>query len=263
VAAGGARRRGDVSGAATGLKLTALTGLPNVAKGDDLAALLRDAAARAGLRLAGGVLVVCQKIVSKAEGRVVALSEIEPSERARVIAAEDDKDPRHVEVVLRESVRLVRRGHGVMICETRHGFVCANAGVDLSNAPADDTAVLLPEDADASAHGLRDALRENGDDALAVIVSDTFGRPWREGLVDVAIGCAGLAPVDDLRGRRDWMGRDLAVTTMATADQFAAAAGLLMEKGSGIPAVWIDGLTPRGDGALRDTLRDSESDLFR
>jgi coenzyme F420-0:L-glutamate ligase/coenzyme F420-1:gamma-L-glutamate ligase len=250
-----------VNGAPTGLTLTALTGLPKVAKGDDLAALLREAAARAGLRLAGGVLVVCQKIVSKAEGRVVALGEIEPSERARSIAAEDGKDPRHVELVLRESVRVVRRGHGVMICETRHGFVCANAGVDLSNAPADDTAVLLPEDADASARALRDALREDGD--LAVIVSDTFGRPWREGLVDVAIGCAGLAPVDDLRGQRDWMGRDLAVTTMATADQLAAAAGLLMEKGSGVPAVWIEGLVPRGDGALCDTLRDSESDLFR
>ena len=252
-----------MSGTPAGLKLTGLAGIPKVAKGDDLAALLRDAAARAGLRLAGGVLVVCQKIVSKAEGRVVALAEIEPSERARAIAAEDGKDPRHIELVLRESVRVVRRGHGVMICETRHGFVCANAGVDLSNAPSDDAAVLLPEDADASARALRDALREDGDGALAVIVSDTFGRPWREGLVDVAIGCAGLAPVDDLRGRRDWMGRELAVTEMATADQLAAAAGLLMAKGSGVPAVWIEGLAPRGDGALRDTLRDPDTDLFR
>jgi coenzyme F420-0:L-glutamate ligase/coenzyme F420-1:gamma-L-glutamate ligase len=245
------------------VRLIPLTGLPEIEPDADLAGLIREAAAKAGIELDRRIVVVCQKIISKAEGRLVRLADVVPSKQAREIGAEHERDPRQVEIVLQESKRIVRRGHGVLITETHHGFVCANAGVDLSNAPADDTAVLLPEDADASARGLRDALRENGDDALAVIVSDTFGRPWREGLVDVAIGCAGLAPVDDLRGRRDWMGRDLAVTTMATADQFAAAAGLLMEKGSGIPAVWIDGLTPRGDGALRDTLRDSESDLFR
>ena len=231
--------------------------------GDDLAALVRAAAARQGLRLAGGVLVVCQKVVSKVEGRVVALGDVTPSAEAVRIAAEDGKDPRHVEIVLRESKRIVRRGRGVLICETRHGFVCANAGVDLSNAPEADVAVLLPEDPDASAARLRAALVAAGAGPLAVIVSDTFGRPWREGLVDVAIGCAGLAPIEDLRGRPDLAGRTLQVTAMATADQLAAAAGLLMTKDSGIPAVWIEGFLPAGEGSVRSTLRDPAQDLFR
>jgi coenzyme F420-0:L-glutamate ligase/coenzyme F420-1:gamma-L-glutamate ligase len=245
------------------LRLTPLPGMPPVREGDDLAALVRRAATEAGVILSSGVLVVCQKVVSKAEGRLVRLAEVEPSEAARRIAAEDAKDPRHVEVVLRETVRLVRRGHGVLICETRHGFVCANAGVDLSNAPAEDVAVLLPIDPDASARRLRDALRGAGAGPLAVIVSDTFGRPWREGLVDQAIGCAGIAPIADLRGRPDWAGRDLQITATATADQLAAAAGLLMVKDAGIPAVWVEGVTPEGDGHIRDTLRDPASDLFR
>jgi coenzyme F420-0:L-glutamate ligase/coenzyme F420-1:gamma-L-glutamate ligase len=141
--------------------------------------------------------------------------------------------------------------------------VCANAGVDLSNAPADGVAVLLPEDPDASAERLRAALAAAGAGPLAVVVSDTFGRPWREGLVDVAIGCAGIAPIEDLRGRPDLAGRILQVTAMATADQLAAAAGLLMTKDSGIPAVWIDGLAPAGTGTVRSTLRDPTQDLFR
>jgi coenzyme F420-0:L-glutamate ligase/coenzyme F420-1:gamma-L-glutamate ligase len=252
-----------VSEAPDSIRLLPLPGLPLVEPGDDLTALLSAAARRAGVALEGGVLVVCQKIVSKAEGRVVRLGDVEPSDEARRIAAEDDKDPRHVELVLRESVRIVRRGHGVMICETRHGFVCANAGVDLSNAPEADSAVLLPGDPDRSARELRDALLSGAAGPLAVIVSDTFGRPWREGLVDVAIGCAGIAPVADLRGRPDLGGRELQVTTTATADQLAAAAGLLMGKDAGIPAVWIEGVAVRGDGALRDTLRDPEQDLFR
>jgi coenzyme F420-0:L-glutamate ligase/coenzyme F420-1:gamma-L-glutamate ligase len=245
------------------LTLTALPGVPAVGPGDDLAALLSTAADEAGVTLADGVLVVCQKIVSKAEGRLVELSSVEPSPEALRIADEDDKDPRHVEVVLRETVRIVRRGHRVMICQTRHGFVCANAGVDLSNAPGDEVAVLLPEDSDASAARLRAGLRAITGHDVAVVISDTFGRPWREGLVDIAIGCAGMAPVDDIRGQLDWTGRELLVTTNATADQMAAAAGMLMVKSAGIPAVWIKGITPRGDGKLVDTLRDSESDLFR
>ncbi len=244
------------------LRLVALTGMPAVQTGDDLPALIRAAAVASGVSLGNGVLVVCQKVVSKAEGRTVNLADVEPSDRAREIAAEDEKDPRHVELVLRETVRLVRRGHGVMICETKHGFVCANAGVDLSNAPAPESAVLLPIDPDASAAGIWDALRSDAG-PLAVIVSDTFGRPWREGLVDLAIGCAGLAPVDDQRGGRDWAGRELEVTATATADQLAAAAGLLMRKDAGVPAVWIEGITPWGDGRVRDTLRSPESDLFR
>jgi len=158
----------------------------------------------------------------------------------------------------------VRHKNGVMICETHHGFVCANAGVDLSNATGPDTAVLLPVDVDASARRLRDALlagREGG--ALAVVVSDTFGRPWREGLVDVALGCAGMAPIDDFRGGADLVGRELEVTATATADQLAAAAGLLMPKASGIPAVWFEGLSLEGDGTVQETLRDPATDLFR
>lgn len=245
------------------LTLTALPDVPAVAPGDDLAALLSAAADKAGITLANGVLVVCQKVVSKAEGRLVDLASVEPSPEALRIAEEDEKDPRHVEVVLRETVRIVRRGHRVMICQTRHGFVCANAGVDLSNAPGDEIAVLLPEDSDASARALRAALRAITGHDVAVVISDTFGRPWREGLVDIAIGCAGMSPVDDIRGQSDWTGRELLVTTNATADQMAAAAGILMLKNAGIPAVWIQGMPPKGDGKLVDILRDSESDLFR
>lgn len=245
------------------VRLVPLEGVPAVAPGDDLAALLGEAAARAGLAFDRGVLVVCQKIVSKAEGRLVRLSDVEPSPRAVEIAREDGKDPRHVEVVLRETVRVVRRGHGVLIAETRHGFVCANAGVDLSNAPGPDVAVLLPHDPDASAARLRRDLEARGAREIAVVVSDTFGRPWREGLVDMAIGCSGLAPVADARGARDWSGRELLVTATATPDQLAAAAGLLMVKDAGVPAVWIEGFTPEGDGGIRDLLRDPATDLFR
>ena len=246
-----------------GLQLTSLPGIPLLAPGDDLAALIAEAAARARVALAHGVLVVCQKVVSKSEGRLVALADVEPSPEARRIAQEHAKDPRHIEVILRETRRIVRRAHGVLICETRHGFVCANAGVDLSNAPGPEIAVLLPEDPDASAARLRGALAARGAGPLAVIVSDTFGRPWREGLVDVAIGCAGIAPIDDLAGRPDLMGRLLQVTATATVDQLAAAAGLLMRKDAGVPAVWVAGVTPQGDGRVADMLRRPETDLFR
>jgi len=245
------------------LQLIALPLAAEVSPGDDLAGLLFEAACTADVRLDDGVLVVCQKVVSKAEGRLVALGDVEPSEEARRIAADHDKDPRHIEVVLRETARIVRRGHGVLICETRHGFVCANAGVDLSNAPGPEIAVLLPEDSDASARHLLEGLRGRGAGQLGVVVCDTFGRPWREGLVDMAIGSAGLAPIDDLRGGADRSGRELQVTTMASVDQLAAAAGLLMPKDAGIPAVWVAGMTPQGDGRVRDILRDSEQDLFR
>jgi len=245
------------------LRLVALRGLPAVQPGDDLAAQVAAAARAQGLALANGVLVVAQKVVSKAEGRVVRLADVEPSAEARRIAAQDGKDPRHVEVVLRETARVVRHARGVWIAETRHGFVCANAGVDLSNAPEADVAVLLPLDPDASARRLREALVAAGGGPLAVIVSDTFGRPWREGLVDVALGSAGLAPVTDWRGRRDLAGRPLEVTAMAQVDQLAAAAGLLMGKDAGVPAVWIEGLAPAGDGAVRELLRDPAADLFR
>jgi coenzyme F420-0:L-glutamate ligase/coenzyme F420-1:gamma-L-glutamate ligase len=245
------------------LRLRPLRGIGLVQPGDDLAALLIAAARADGILLSDGVLVICQKVVSKAEGRLVTLSSVDPSDQARRLAAEDGKDPRHLEVILQQTARIVRRGPGVLICETHHGFVCANAGVDLSNAPGEDVAVLLPEDPDRSARRLRAALALPGRPALAVIVSDTFGRPFREGLVDVALGCAGLAPIDDLRGSRDLSGRMLQVTAMATADQLAAAAGMLMGKDAGVPAVWIEGFPPRGDGDARALLRRRELDLFR
>jgi coenzyme F420-0:L-glutamate ligase/coenzyme F420-1:gamma-L-glutamate ligase len=246
------------------LRLRALTGVPAIAPGDDLAAALADAARAGGVALRGGALVVCQKVVSKQEGRLARLAEVEPSAEAARIGREDGKDARQVELVLRETRRVVRRGHGVLICETHHGFVCANAGVDLSNAPAEGVAVLLPLDPDASARRLRAELLARGaGEPLAVIVSDTFGRPWREGLVDVAIGCAGLRPLEDWRGRRDLRGRELAVTVNAAADQLAAAAGLLMAKDAGIPAVWIEGPLPFGEGSARDLLRPPATDLFR
>ncbi len=245
------------------LVLRAVPGIPLIAPGDDLAAAIDAAARKAGIPLRNGVLVVCQKVVSKAEGRVVALADVTPSKAALRIAAEDDKDARQVEIVLRESARIVRRGHRVLISETRHGFVCANAGVDLSNALRPDTAVLLPENPDASARVLREALMQRGQGPLGLVISDTFGRPWREGLIDQAIGSAGLALLDDARGREDLMGRPLEVTSMATVDQLAAAAGILMTKASGIAAVWVEGIRPAGDGAVRELLRDPETDLFR
>ena len=245
------------------LRLVPIPGLPEVEPGTDLAELIRGAANDAGIDLAGTVLVVCQKIVSKAEGRLVSLADVEPSDEALEIAKEHDRDPRQVEVVLRESRRIVRRGNGVLITETHHGFVCANAGVDLSNAPGPDVAVLLPEDPDESARRLCDALSSPAG-PTPVIISDTFGRPWREGLVDVALGSAGLAPIRDDRGSRDRAGRELIVTQPATADQLAAAAGLLMWKSAGVPVVVIEGFPIEGDGSVKEALlRDPSTDLFR
>ena len=236
------------------MRLRALEGLPEIPPGDDLAARL------ASLVPPGpGILVVAQKIVSKAEGRLVSLADIVPSERAIALARELGKEPRHTELVLREAKRVVRTAPGVLITETRHGLVCANSGVDLSNAPGDEIAVLLPLDPDASAERIRVALGPG----RAVIISDTFGRPWREGLVDVAIGVAGLAPFKSYIGETDRAGRELQVTVMARADQIAAAAGILMEKEAGTPAVWVEGLPIEGKGALRDLLRDPARDLFR
>ena len=245
------------------ITLTPLRGLPEVTPGADLAALVREAATRAGITLSDGVLCVCQKIISKAEGALVDLRTLTPRPEAIAIAAEDEKDPRHIELILRESVRTVRRAKYVLITETIHGFVCANAGVDLSNAPDDHTAVILPRDPDASARRLREALQAAGCGPLAVIITDTFGRPWREGLVDVALGVSGIAPLDDLRGSTDRRGRELQVTIPATADALAAAAGLLMKKADGVPAVWVTGVALQGDGNARQLIRDSKLDLFR
>ncbi|HEY0343289.1 MAG TPA: coenzyme F420-0:L-glutamate ligase [Solirubrobacteraceae bacterium] len=241
----------------------ALSGLPEVHQGDDLAALLLAAATTLA---DGDVLVVAHKVVSKAEGRVVALAAVEPGERARALAADHGKDPRVVEVILRESSAIVRSRPGVLICRTPHGFVCANAGVDASNAGRPGELILLPADPDASARALRRRLRALSGVAPAIVVSDSFGRAWRVGQCDVAIGAAGLAPVDDWRGRRDAAGRELAATIVAVADEAAAAADLARAKDGGEPAVLVRGLEHHvtdadGPGAAA-LVRERSEDLF-
>jgi len=205
------------------------------------------------------VVAVAQKIVSKAEGAIVDLREIQPSALAGYWAAEHGKDPRLIELIFAQSRRIVKMDRGVLIAETRTGLVCANAGVDQSNVEGDDFATVLPNDPDASARRLRESLG-----CGAVIITDTFGRPWREGLVDVAIGVSGLEPLDDLRGRVDWHGRKLAGTIVAVADQLAAAAGLLMPKAAGCPVVLIRGFQWQpAEGSARPLLRKPAEDLFR
>ncbi|MGH2744731.1 MAG: coenzyme F420-0:L-glutamate ligase [Pseudonocardiaceae bacterium] len=247
------------------LAVRPLPPLPDVRPGDDLAALLADAAPA---DLADGdVLVVAHKVVSKAEGRVRSLDEIEPGERARVLAAEHRKDPRLVQAVLDESAGIVRARDGVLVCETRHGFVCANAGVDQSNASRPGELVLLPEDPDASAGGLREGLAAARGTRPAVVIADSFGRAWRLGQTDVAIGVAGLRALDPWIGRPDAYGRELRATSIAIADAVAAAADLVRTKDSRQPAVLVRGLERYvtaedgpGGAALR---RPREDDLFR
>jgi coenzyme F420-0:L-glutamate ligase/coenzyme F420-1:gamma-L-glutamate ligase len=247
------------------IEARALPGLPEIRPGDDLAGLLARAAD--GELRDGDVLVVAHKVVSKAEGAVVALDEIVPGEEARLLAAEHGKDPRAVQVVLDEAVELVRAQRGVLIARTRHGFVCANAGVDASNAAVEDELILLPRDPDASARALRARLRALTGAAPAVVVSDSFGRAWRHGQCDVAVGIAGLTALDDWRGRQDSAGRELRATVIAVADQAAAAADLARDKASREPAVVVRGLERHvtaedGPGAAA-LVRPLEDDLFR
>jgi coenzyme F420-0:L-glutamate ligase / coenzyme F420-1:gamma-L-glutamate ligase len=245
-----------------------IPGLPMVRPGDDLALLLGDAieAARVGLKT-GDAVAVCQKVVSKAEGAVVDLDDVVPSDFATQLAArtEGGKDPRAVEVILRETSRIVRMDRGHVICETRHGWVCANAGVDESNGVAPGILTLLPRDPDASAEGLRARLAARFGVEIAVVVTDTFGRPWREGLIEVALGCAGMDPLLDLRGRADLAGRELHHTVVAIADEVAAAAGLVMEKDSAVAAAIVRGVryTAGSAGAAARLVRKPELDLFR
>jgi coenzyme F420-0:L-glutamate ligase/coenzyme F420-1:gamma-L-glutamate ligase len=206
--------------------------------------------------------VLAQKIVSKSEGRVIALAGIEPSERAREIAG-DDEDPRRIEVILREAARVVRVRPPLVIAETTHGFICASAGVDASNAPEPDTLVLLPDDPDASAQRIRDRLRELTGREVAVLVTDSFGRPWRQGTIDVALGAAGLEVMRDLRGTRDRAGYELHSTVIATGDEIASAAELVMGKADGVPAAVVRGLDVAGDGHARELVIPEERDLFR
>ena len=245
----------------------ALVGVPDVGRGDDLAALLCTAAGTSvsGLRY-GDVLVVAHKVVSKAEGRTIALAGVTPGERAIALAAEHGKDARLMEVILGETAAVVASRPGVLICRTRHGYVCANAGVDASNAP-DGELVLLPADPDASARALRARLRELTGVAPAVVITDSFGRAWRVGQCDVAIGVAGLSVLDDWRGRTDGAGRRLEATVIAVADEAAAAADLARRKDSGEPAVLVRGLERHvsdGDGPGAAALvRALDEDLFR
>jgi coenzyme F420-0:L-glutamate ligase / coenzyme F420-1:gamma-L-glutamate ligase len=240
------------------VRIRPIAGIPELRAGDDLAALLAEAAELED----GDVVVVAHKAVSKAEGRVVDLREVQPSPTAVALAG--DYDPRQVETVLRESVRLVRARRGFVIAETRHGFVCASAGVDASNAPAPGHVVLLPEDPDASAERLRVRLHELTGRTVAVLVTDSFGRAWRQGTTDVAVGAAGLSVLLDLAGTRDAAGYELRGTTIAVADEIAGAAELVLGKTAGVPAAIVRGVGHlAGHGRAGDLVMPPERDLFR
>jgi coenzyme F420-0:L-glutamate ligase/coenzyme F420-1:gamma-L-glutamate ligase len=249
----------------TQLTVTAVNGLPEIRPGDDLATSIRDAARAQGAELRDGdIVVVAQKIVSKSEGRIVRLADVVPGERAREMAAESGKDARQLEVVLSECAKIVRWERGILICETHHGFVCANAGVDRSNAGAPDTVILLPVDPDASATRLRDAFRTVAGATVAVVVTDTFGRAWREGHTNVAIGIAGLPALKRYVGQRDPEGYELRVTEIAVADEIAAAAELVMGKLDRCPAVVVRGFTlDEPSETAQEYVRPADRDLFR
>lgn len=251
------------------LRVIGIDGLPEVRAGDDLASQIGNAIAAGPGLSPGDVVVVTHKIVSKAEGQVVDLREIEPSVLARQIGERWEKDPRKIEVVLREAKRIVRMHNGLIIAETEHGFVCANAGVDASNVSLDHV-VLLPRDPDASAAALRDALAARfgfaADDALGLIISDSFGRPWRFGIVNVAIGVSGLSPLIDYRGLEDSGGYELSASILAIADELAAAAELVMHKLAARPVAIVRGYEPplaQPAGTGRDLIMGPERDLFR
>lgn len=247
------------------VRVMGLPGLPIVAPGDDLVALIVNAAQAAALALQeGDILVVTQKIVSKAEGCLVALKDVTPSPLAVHYAAQWDKDARSVEVVLQQSRRIAKMDRGVIIAETHHGFVCANAGVDQSNMEGQEVVAVLPPDPDASARAIRAGIRQRLGVEVAVIISDTFGRPWRDGLVNVAIGLAGIEAIKDYTGMHDAQGYELRVTALAIADELAASAELVMNKLDHMPVAIIRGYAyPRGEGNLARLIRDPERDLFR
>jgi coenzyme F420-0:L-glutamate ligase/coenzyme F420-1:gamma-L-glutamate ligase len=244
-----------------GIRVLPLRGIPELEEGDDLAAHVVQAASTFGGLLEDDVVVVAQKAVSKVEGRVVRLGDVEPSELARELAA--DRDPRRLEVILRETREVVRARPPLVIAETRHGFVCASAGVDASNAKGPDTLVLLPVDPDASARGLRERIRELVEVEIGVVVSDSFGRAWRRGTTDVALGVAGITALLDLSGTVDPAGYELHATEIAVADEIAGAAQLVMGKTDGVPAAVVRGLRVAGDGTGQDLLMPRERDLFR
>jgi coenzyme F420-0:L-glutamate ligase/coenzyme F420-1:gamma-L-glutamate ligase len=246
------------------ISIIGLESIPLVLDGDDIGRLIVEAAETEGVGLADGdIVVVTQKIVSKAEGRVVDMESVEPSAFAGEIAWKTDRDPRHVELILRESTRIVKMRGTILITETRHGFVCANSGVDRSNMEG-GLICLLPVDPDESARGIRKRIGELTGSDVAVIVTDTWGRAWRMGQVDFAIGVAGMSPFVDYRGETDPFGYELNVTNIAVADELAAAAELAKGKLENIPAVIIRGYEyPRGDGSASELVRPIEEDLFR
>ena len=252
------------------IRVIGLEGIPEIKEGDDLAEIIAACLQRQRLSIEDkDILVVTQKIVSKAEGRIVRLGDVQPSEIAIQLSKGHNRDPRHTEIILRESVRIVRMDRGNIISETRHGLICANAGVDASNVPGDDTVALLPIDPDASAKSIRTGINERLGADVAVIISDTFGRPWREGAVNVAIGIAGIPPLADYRGKEDASGHTMRTTVIAVADEMAATAELVTGKVSKVPVALIKGLTyepvdtsdlPEGAAAL---IRAPERDMFR
>ncbi|MCP8321769.1 MAG: coenzyme F420-0:L-glutamate ligase [archaeon] len=247
------------------IKIIGIKGIPEVEPGDDLANLIIDSIQRQGIKIMNkDVIVVTHKIVSKAEGRLVDLKNVSPSDFALKISKRRKKDPRMVEIILREAKRIVRMERGVIIAETRHGFICANAGVDKSNVKGEDVVSLLPIDPDKSARQIKDEIKRRLNSDVAVIISDTFGRPWRDGQTNMAIGVAGLEPILDYRGKKDSYGYILKVTAIAIADELASAAELVMGKVGMVPIAVIRGYRYiEGEGSIKSFIRPRSRDLFR
>jgi len=247
------------------IKIIGLTGIPVIRSGDNLTEIILATARRQGVKISNGdVIVITQKIVSKAEGRLINLDKVAPSSFALEIAKKTGKDPHYVDVILKETKNIVKITNKILIMETKHGFVCANAGVDRSNVSKHEIVALLPKNPDKSAKQIRNEIKRKIGVEVAVIISDTFGRPWREGHINVAVGVAGMKPITDYRGKKDMFGYVLKVTTMAIADELASAAELVMGKTKSIPVAILKGLKyPKGDGTAKELVRPLEKDLFR
>jgi coenzyme F420-0:L-glutamate ligase / coenzyme F420-1:gamma-L-glutamate ligase len=247
------------------ISIIPVKGIPSITKGDAIGKLIVDRLEKQGETLQpGDIAIVSQKIVSKAEGMVTSLSKVNPSQFAKAIAKESGRDPRHIEVILQETRKIVRMRGGHLITETKHGFICANAGVDQSNVEGKESVTLLPRDSDASADRIRKTIHEMTGKKVPVIITDTFGRAWRMGQVNFAIGVSGMKPIHDYRGARDMYRRVLQVTEIAVADELACAAELVMNKSDRIPVALIRGYrAPKGFGRVKDLLRPEEFDLFR
>jgi len=247
------------------IKIIGLTGIPVIRSSDNLTDIILTAARRQGVKISDGdVIVITQKIVSKAEGRLINLDEVSPSSFALEIAKKTGKDPRYVDVILKETKNIVKITNKILIVETKHGFVCANAGVDRSNVSKHEIVALLPKNPDKSAKQIRNEIKRKIGVEVAVIISDTFGRPWREGHINVAVGVAGMKPITDYRGKKDMFGYVLKVTTMAIADELTSAAELVMGKTDGVPVAILKGFKyPKGNGTAKELVRPLEKDLFR